>query len=156
MPEEKGVCRQVAPPVPDEDPDDADAQAPVVQLDREAILGVEDRVIEPVRVPEWNGIVYVRSLNGVERDAWEDAITKAREKGGIKGVLARLVVLAACNEQGGALFTRADVDALNRKNCKALGRIFTKARQLSGITESDIEDLAGNSESDLSDDSGSD
>ena len=40
-------------------------------LNREAILSSVDLPKELVSVPEWGGDLYVRTLNGTERDAFE-------------------------------------------------------------------------------------
>jgi hypothetical protein len=130
---------------PAEDRDDTDA-LPV--LDRAAIRNAEDIRVEPVKVPEWGGIVYVRTLTGSERDDWEDASIQGRGKDrrvSLRNLRARLVALAACNAEGQRIFTDADASWLGEeKSSAALDRLFTKAQHLSKITEEDIEELVGN------------
>ena len=46
-----------------------------------------------------------------------------------------------------------DVKALGKKSSLALNRVFEVAQRLNGLTERDMEELAGNSKSDRSDDS---
>ena len=118
-------------------------------LSRDEILNASDQVIEEVYIPAWNGSVYVKSLTGSERDQFEKNIvewkgkgknTKAEMKDNIR---AKLVVLTAINpETKELLFTRADVDALGRKNASALDALFSKAQELSKLSDEDIDELA--------------
>ncbi|HUU97758.1 MAG TPA: hypothetical protein VM487_18640 [Phycisphaerae bacterium] len=127
-------------------------------LNRDQILQTQDLPVEVVPVPEWGGEVRVRTLTGAERDEWEVECTRRRagDRVDIRGVMARLVVRSAMDEEGRPLFTVADVDALNRKSARAIGRLFKVAQRLSGLTDEDVQVVAKNSESDLSDASGSD
>lgn len=115
-------------------------------LSREQILGADDRKTQDVPVPEWGGTVRVRSLTGTERDAYEAGIVQLRGDGSRKFTLqnarARLVSLALCNENGERMFTDADIKALGDKSAAALERVFDVARNLSGLSEEDIEELA--------------
>lgn len=129
-------------------------------LSADEILNADDRQINKVSVPEWDGHVYVRSLESAERDKWEAQQVEMR-KGKLvprlATVRASLVALAACDEKGGRLFTdAAAVQRLGKKNAAAMSRVFHVAQKLSRITDDDVDELAGNSEPGPSDDSGSD
>lgn len=50
----------------------------------------------------------------------------------------------------------ADVKALGRKSALALNRVFEVAQRINGLTEEDMEELAGNLENGQSEDSTSD
>jgi len=155
VPELNGKCVQVAAPaVADSDGDD-ERDYPV--LTRESILSAPDVDIEYVQVPEWKGGLYVRNLSGTQRDAFENACAKARRGGAldVRGLMTRYVVLTACDADGTAVFTDADVDALNAKSARALSRVFDAAQRVNAMTDEDVENLLGNSGSDPSDDSGS-
>lgn len=121
-------------------------------LTREAVLNCQDRVTEVVKVPEWGGEINVRSLNGAERDAFEGSRIAVDKKGTIQvrveNIRARLVALAACDDNGARIFTDEDVKALGFKNASALSRVYDVAARLSGITKEDIEDIAKNSKVD--------
>jgi len=117
-------------------------------LTREAILGVSDLPTEDVPVPEWGGVVRVRTLTGAERDAFEGSIVEKRGKKMVvksDNMRARLVALAVVDEDGNRLFTDADVIALGKKSGAALARVFQVAQHLSGLTEDDVEELEKNS-----------
>lgn len=118
-------------------------------LSRDAILGQADRAIELVEVPEWGGAVYVRSLSGAERDQFEASIVQRNGKDtrtNLRNLRARLVVLAACDEDGAALFRAEDVQALGAKNAAPLDRLFSVAQRLSGLRDNDVQEMAENFE----------
>jgi hypothetical protein len=111
-------------------------------LDRKAILGASDLVIEKVEVPEWGGYVYVRSLSGMERDAFEGSLVSKDGKNTVKfdNIRAKLVCKTACDETGKRLFTDADVAELTRKSASALQRLFETAQRLSGISDTAVQE----------------
>jgi hypothetical protein len=127
-------------------------------LTRDAILEADDRIVEQVEVPEWGGHVFVRSLSGAERDAYESGIASIRWSGtkptvesNRANVRARLVAMATVDENGRNLFTDKDVLILGQKNAAALERVFTVAQRLSGLSDEDVEELKeqlGNAPSD--------
>ena len=122
-------------------------------LSREAILGVADLPTEDVEVPEWGGTVRVKGLTGKDRDAFEASIVgdTAATKGqsrrlNMANMRARFVALSIVDEQGVRLFSDGDVAALGAKSAAALQRVYVVAQRLSGLTDEDVEELAGNSE----------
>lgn len=116
-------------------------------LTKNAILSQSDREIEMVEVPEWCGVVFVRSLSGEERDQFEASIIERNGRDvrtNLRNLRARLVVLAACDESGNPIFSPGDADALGAKSAAALDRIFSVAQRLSGLRENDVQELAEN------------
>jgi hypothetical protein len=110
-------------------------------LSKEAILAADDLPREIVSVPEWGGQVYVRTMTGTDRDAFEASLIN-RESGEsgqsskdqrMHNVRARLVSLTLCSELGERLFQDGDIDALGRKSARALDRVFAVAQRLNGI-----------------------
>lgn len=130
-------------------------------LGRDAILSASDLQTEEVQVSEWGGAVLVRGLTGSERDAFEEASLHRYGKNGknkeinLKDFRARLVSWSIIDGDGKRVFTDTDVPALGRKSASALQRVFDVCSRLSGLSESDVEELVKNSPSDQSDDSGS-
>lgn len=126
---------------------------------RDAILGLDDLQVEEVTIPEWkNMVVCVHSLDGTERDALEESMTKVKGKKAevnFKNMRAKLVVRASYDQDGNRLFQDTDEVAVGKKNAAALQRIFEVAARLSGITSEDVEELTKNSEEEQSADSGS-
>lgn len=117
-------------------------------LTREQILGVADLGHEDVDVPEWGGSVRVGMLTGMERDAFEQEIVTRQGKKvqmNLANVRAKLVARCVVDEEGQLVFSEKDVTALGRKSALALNRVFAVAQRLNGLTEQDIEELAGNS-----------
>ncbi|MER7076635.1 hypothetical protein SAMN02982929_05303 [Saccharopolyspora kobensis] len=116
-------------------------------LSREAILAADDSNVEDVPVPQWGGTVRVRSLTGRERDRLEASMIgkngKADATRGLANFRARLVAASVIDENGAPMFTEADVDALAGKSAAALDVIASAAMRLSGLSDSDVEELAG-------------
>lgn len=115
-------------------------------LNREAILAVKDIQIESVKVPEWGGSVFVKGMTGAERDRFEtEIVTISGEdaKVDMRDIRAKLCVRAICDESGKRLFAPADIKALSKKSAKALQRVFKVAQRLSGISDDDVKELAG-------------
>ena len=113
-------------------------------LTRDQILDHDDLQRELVSVREWGGEVYVRTMTGSERDAYEMRMVAGREKGGIAGIediRATLAALTICNESGAPIFSLSDIEALGRKSCAALDRVCEVAQRLNRLTAADIVDL---------------
>jgi hypothetical protein len=117
-------------------------------LTRDVIIGVKDSKMERVEVPEWGGHVYVRTLTGRERDAFEAETMKTRKgqkpgEGNYDNFRARFVALTMCDESGELLFkTRQEVAVLGSKSVAALQRVFIKAQELNGMSDQVEEELA--------------
>ena len=113
-------------------------------LNREAILQTDDLPRELVQVPEWGGDVYVRTLTGTERDAFEQSMVGKKSKMNLDNVRARFAVLTICDEAGKRLFADEDAKVLGDKSAAALDRVFAVAQRLNGFSSEDAEDLAKN------------
>jgi hypothetical protein len=127
-------------------------------LTRDAILAAADMEAEEVHVPQWGGTVRVRALTGEERDAFEEGQLQGKGKNRtvrLANIRAKLVSLCVVDADGKRLFSDADVAALGRKSAAALSAVFDVAARLSGLTEQDVEELAGNFSSTPGDDSSS-
>ncbi len=100
-------------------------------LTKEAILAADDLPRELVSVPEWGGDVFVRTMTGTDRDAFEASLIG--KEGRMENVRARLVSLTLCNEAGERMFDDAEIAALGKKSARALDRVFSVAQRLNGI-----------------------
>jgi len=128
-------------------------------LTRDEILQADDIKKELVPVPEWGGDIYVKGMTGAERDKFESSMIKMRGKEqevNMANIRAKLASLTVCNEKGKRLFNENDVQALSTKSASALQRVFEVAQRLSGITDADVEELAGDLKDDPFDGSPSD
>ena len=130
----------------------------VKALSRDAILGASDIKTEEVPVPEWGGTVLVRGLTAKQRDEFESGLIETvgkTQRVTMRNARARLAALSIVGEDNEPLFSPADVFLLGEKSGAALDRVFAVASRLSGIGDSDMDELTKNS-SGQSDDSSSD
>jgi hypothetical protein len=93
------------------------------------ILAFDDRKIEAVVVPEWNTTVYLRVMDGIEREQFEDG---EDDRKGNK-LRAALLVRTICDADGKRVFADSQVDALARKSSTALRRLFQRALELNSV-----------------------
>jgi len=115
-------------------------------LNRDDILAVDDIQIELTEVPEWFGAVYVKGMTGAERDRFESGIISISDKDSkvdMRDIRAKLCSETICDESGKKQFTLSDVKALSQKSAAGLQRVFEVAQRLSGITDDDVKELAG-------------
>lgn len=150
-------------------------------LSREDILKAEDLLIEFVKTPEWAPKghanpdefgVYARGLTGTDRDAFEMAMleqrrvtsaTTGRKKEvqviNLQNLRAKLVVRGAVDtadpDTAQPIFSPEDVTALGRKSALALNRVYQKIRELSGLTDEDVDEMTADLGEGQSDASGS-
>ena len=116
-------------------------------LNKDQIKTVPDIETLDVEVPEWGGTVRLKSLTGAERDRFEAGVVQGQGKSAtvnMQNLRAKLVAQSVIGEDGKPLFTEADANWLGEKSAKALNRLFNAAQQLSGLSESDVKELAGN------------
>lgn len=116
-------------------------------LTRDQILDAKDITYEDVEVPEWGGTVRVQALSGAARDQFEAALVAGKGKNRsvkLDNVRAKMVAASIVDADGKRLFTDADVRKLGEKSAAALQRVYTVAQRLSGLTDDDAEELAGN------------
>jgi hypothetical protein len=118
-------------------------------LTKAAILTAADLRTQIVDVPEWGGAVTVRTMTGVDRDAFENSMLKVDAKGNrsadLTNMRAKLCALTLVDDAGNPLFTIAEVEQLAQKNAAALDRIFKVAQALNGLTADSVEAAEKNS-----------
>jgi hypothetical protein len=126
---------------------------------KDDIFAAPDLKPEPLDIPEWGKRVWVRSMTGEQREEFEDALDKHRNKDGElirKGIYrAMLAVFVVCDEAGNLVFAEADAIVLARKGVKPLMRVQAKANQLNALTADDVKALEKNSASTPESNSGS-
>lgn len=119
-------------------------------LSAEDILAADDLPREEVPVPEWGGTVLVQGMSGTARDQFEAAMLNDKMNGiskerALENYRARLAAACMVGEDGKRLFQGAAVKRLGEKSAVALTRVVEVASRLSGLTDSDMEELTGNS-----------
>lgn len=102
-------------------------------LNRDDILGANDLQRDRVRVPEWSGEIYVRTLSLEERLQFEAQITDARDSAAGAHRVLVLVAATACDETGTLLFSFEDVASLRKKSWNAVQRVFRAAVKLNAM-----------------------
>lgn len=116
-------------------------------LTKDLILKAQDSKVEKVDVPEWGGHLFVGTMSGTERDAFEAEtyVTKGKNiEFNRHNFRARLLVRTICDEKGETLFTLKDIDALGKKSAKALDRCFAVSQKINGLSAEDVEELVKN------------
>jgi hypothetical protein len=119
-------------------------------LTKSQILAATDIDTRDISVPEWGGTVRVRGLSGAERDKFESSFVQFDGKGNRKApnlthLRARLVSMAAVDDQGNLMFTEADILSLSNKSASALQRVADVAQAMSGLSDKDVDELTKNS-----------
>jgi len=130
-------------------------------LTRGQILQAEDLERREVAVPEWGGTLLVRALTGAERGRIEADSLRQNGRGvqfqpqSIETLRAKVVAMAAIEEDGTPVFTLRDVEALAGKSGAVLERVFDVVAAMSGISEEAVSELTANFEPGPSGGSGS-
>lgn len=116
-------------------------------LSKDDIFGADDLTYEDVEVPEWGGTVRIRVMTGAERNRFEQSVITRRGKHtdlNLDAIREKLIALCVVDENGERIFDESDIPALGEKNAAALTRIFDACQRLNGLTEADVDELAGN------------
>ena len=104
-----------------------------------------------VEVPELGGAVYLRELNASQLIAFNERLTALQLKGKKKvtfstslELMALLISMSACDEEGNLLFTEADVKTLADNSPNLLLELSIKAAETSGMNSKAIQEVAAN------------
>jgi len=115
-------------------------------LSKEDIFAADDLRTEEVKVPEWGGVVRIRELSGTELDAYQASMMTRAPNGdmvpSMGNMRAKLVTRSIIDDDGNPVFNELDIGRLGQKSGVALGRVYERAAELSGITK-ESEDAAG-------------
>jgi hypothetical protein len=118
-------------------------------LNREAIEKkvAEGPPTETVPVPAWGGEVLVRGMTGRQRDRFEAGLLERRgrhEVTNVDNIRTKVVVQCVIGEDGERLWADHEADELGETaGADAINSIYTVAAKLSGISNEDLEELAG-------------
>lgn len=119
-----------------------------MNLTKDQILEANDLQNQPVQVPEWGGTVFVRSMTGADRDAFEASMVTINPDGSrvpdMRNLRSKLVALTLVDEAGNRLFDVADIPRLALKSAAALERVFEAAQRLNGLGAKAEEDAVKN------------
>jgi hypothetical protein len=125
---------------------------------KDEITSVNDVKYEDVLVPEWGPDkgVRLKSLTGTERDNFEASsiIQKgSNARMNLVNMRARLLALCIVDANGKRMFADVEVNKLGQRNANVLERLFTKAQEMNGMTDKDVEELTEGFTPDQSEDS---
>lgn len=113
-------------------------------LTADEILAAQDIETREVEVAEWGGTVRIAGLSGLEREAFETAARDARALDASPNFRALLLSHTLRDENGGLLFSTAQVLALGKKSGKVLDRLYDIAADISLVTEKAIDGAVKN------------
>jgi hypothetical protein len=115
-------------------------------LSRKDLL--ERKSAEPVLVDlPGGGVVYVRKMDGIDREEFESACAQMLEGEGVQCIRGLLTVCCACDENGVRLFSEDDMPQVSRLDADVLSAIHKAASKLNGLNEQ-ATDSPKNSETD--------
>lgn len=122
-------------------------------LKRDTILKKRPLPTVKVPCPEWaddgtpedEAYVFVRTMTGVQRDAWERSVSPDGKKVKLDNIRAKLAVAVCVDDDGNQLFTEDDIAALGDVSCVPLVRIFDEASKLNGLGKEQVDELVGES-----------
>lgn len=121
-------------------------------------MGLRDDILAAVKLPVtavqlpagsegWPESVRIKTMTGLERDAWEES-TMVRRGGEVSTRMdnfrANLLVKVIVDENGNRVFNDIDAPALGRTSSVVLDLLFAEACRLNGIGRKDVEELAKN------------
>ena len=113
-------------------------------LTRQAIIEAEDLKTEDVEVPEWGGMVRVRTMSGEARDKLGAAMLGPDGKPDQRRFNMLLVAGSMVDEDGNPLFCLDEVADLGKKSAQALQRVADAAYRLNGLGEEQVKAAEGN------------
>lgn len=102
-----------------------------------------------MQIPELGGSVWVKGMSAADRSKFEKDFQTASGKTNKRKaaeVRERLLVACVCDENGTRMLTTQDIDALGRQSIQIVERIVEVAQRLCGMSNEDVELMAGNSE----------
>lgn len=127
----------------------------IKRLSKADILGAADLKTVDVSVPEWGGVVTLKTMTGAERDEFEASLSSSTDakmvdgkavsvKVDLRGLKVRLLSLTIVDAEGALLFSKADVADLLEKNGGVIDRLFQECQKLNGMGNEAVNDLIKN------------
>jgi hypothetical protein len=106
-------------------------------LTAEQILAADDLGLKKVNVSEWGGEVFIRVMSVGERDSYERKWI-GRKNDGIDNFRTEYLARVLCDEKGGLIFNRDQIEALAQKSGAVMGTLFDLAMKHNRMTEEDV------------------
>lgn len=116
------------------------------QLTKAHILAADDKPRATIEVPEWGGMVTIRSLSGTQMTRLLSDYDKAKKNTGSQYRLQ--ITVAAWSmidpDTGERLFSDNEIHELAERSSAALKIVFDAASEHNGLTPEAQEEIAGN------------
>jgi len=92
------------------------------------------------------GKIRMRGLSADELESYQESIARSKDGKGVsfKRAMSRLVAMCAINEDGSPFFDKHEAAKLGEAPSWMIMQLFQSACRLSGMTESDVKELAEN------------
>lgn len=116
----------------------------MARLNREALLARRALPRKTVKLPVMGEEVLVQGLTGAQRDQFEgeSVVQKGKHRAtNFANMRARLVVLGVIDDDGQRIFQDADKDAVGQMPAADVDVMFDAIRELSGMTQEDVDEL---------------
>ena len=110
-------------------------------LNKHQILIAEDLNYKIVTIPKWGGDVRLKSFTLKEQKQFEEL--READKPNDEVVL-EVLLIACVDENCAPLFSREDLQLLQKKNAQVLIDLFTHAMELNSISQEELELKAKN------------
>lgn len=108
---------------------------------KDDILKSEDSKPIELDVPEWGGKILIGAVSGENREKWEKEFVKKPQPPTVR---AMLISFAVVDHAGKLIFTEKDIEALNKKNWRALDRVYDAVIAYNVIGQANVEAEAKN------------
>jgi hypothetical protein len=102
---------------------------------------VDDAEYTEIDIPEWNGTLRVRGLNGGERAEFEEQVSKNHS---MRHAKVECIIKCSVDDEGNRVFTNQHKGMLLGKSAKVIERIFDEICRLSGIGDDAEGEAEGN------------
>lgn len=115
---------------------------------KDQLLALKGRIkVEAVQIDGMTEPVFVKTMTGKERDAFEASCFVQKGKNrefNTQNLRAKLLTRTICDAEGVRLFGDHEADLLGDMPSDVLDALFTAAQKLSGLAASDVEEMVGN------------
>jgi len=111
-------------------------------LDKKAILQSQDIQIREVFIPEWGGIVRIKTLNAIERGKIGRILYENKDNPIFSENFRSIFVsFALCDERGNRIFSdsNSDIEALNKKSSAAIFKIYEIIKNMTNVGQEGVE-----------------
>lgn len=106
------------------------------------ILNRPDRPVTRVPIAEWQGEVYVRALTAEQKEDYELWFNSMDPP---IGATNRLAAMGLCNEDGTSQdWSEHEIEQLSAKHGGAVERIAARVKELTWLTDEDLEEAEKN------------